>query len=206
MSKGSDDLITGDKTSTNTNIFTPSVVNTATTATNFNNGISFSSGGTVTATTFNGNLISSIKPYLQASDTTDQQPASTAPTLVTMNQTDLSSNITHSAGVVTIQVAGIYYIMAAGQCGMTVNSNINCHLWFRKNNVDIPDSNTRAHLTTTDDSVVLVTQAIVSFAVNDTLKIYQSINVTGKGAGLLHSSPAGEPEIPSMIFSMYKIF
>jgi len=298
MSKGSNDLLLGDKTSSNTSF-------TVTTATNFNNGISSSSGGTVTATTFSGtatnfnngtssssggtvtastfantggNIITysipkttytgtvadltsgqtnvystgaagnslniatyqgninlnpgsltggsgagsgsvtiagnlsvtgsisaTVQPYLQASDSTDQQPGVTTPVLVTMNSTDSSSGITHSAGVVTILTAGVYFIMAAGQTGMTTNANINCHLWFRKNDVDIPDSNTKAYLTSTNDSIVLVCQNIITFAVNDTLKIYQSINVTGKGAGLIHTAPAGEPEIPSVIFSMFKI-
>lgn len=143
--------------------------------------------------------------FLQASDSTDQEPGVTTPVMVTMNTTDDINGILHSAGVITILSAGVYFVMAAGQTGMTQNANINCHLWFRKNDVDVPDSNTRAHLTTTSDSIVLVTQNLIRFRVSDTLKVYQSINVLNKGGGLKHSTIVGEPDIPSIIFTMYRI-
>jgi hypothetical protein len=149
--------------------------------------------------------VDSATIFLQASDSTDQFPVATTPTQVTMNATDESNGILHSAGVVTILSGGVYFVMAAAQTGMTQNANINCHLWFRKNDVDIPDSNTRAHLSSTSDSIVLVTQNIIRFNAMDTLKIYQSVNVLNKGGGLHHTTPVGEPEIPSIIFSMYRI-
>jgi hypothetical protein len=144
-------------------------------------------------------------PYLQASDSTDQQPGATTPTLVTMNTTDESKGITHSAGVVTVVEAGVYFIMAAGQVGMTSNANVNCDLWMRKNDVDIPNSNTRAYLTVAVDSVVLVSQVAIRLAIADTIKVYQSVDNTGEGEGLQATAPAGEAAIPSIIFTMFKI-
>jgi len=144
-------------------------------------------------------------PYLQASDSTDQEPGVTTPVQVTMDTTDGSAGITHSAGTVTILEAGVYFIVAAGQVGMDSNANVNCHLWLRKTDVDIVNSNTRAYLTEAAGTTVLVSQVVIRLAIGDTIKVYQSVDNTGEGEGLHHSAPAGEPAIPSIIFTMYKI-
>ena len=144
-------------------------------------------------------------PYLQASDTTDQQPGVTTPVQITMDTTDESKGITHSGGTVTVVEAGVYFIVAAVQSGETNTAAINHDVWMRKSDTDIPNSNTRYNIKSTTDSVVLVAQVAIRLAIGDTIKVYQSIDTTGKGAGAQATAPAGESKIPSIIFTMYKI-
>lgn len=153
----------------------------------------------------NGRTSTPSAVYLQASDSTDQTPGVTTPVQVTMNTTDASSGITHSSGTVTIVSAGVYFIVAAAQVGVTVNTSLEVDMWFRKNDVDITNSNTRHHINTANETAVLVCQTAERLAVGDTIKIYQSVTNATKGGGIHASAPSGEPAIPSIIFTMYRV-
>ena len=110
-----------------------------------------------------------------------------------------------TSGTITVPTSGVYFIMAAGQVGEASNANVNVDMWFRKNSVDIANSNVRNFLTETLDTKVVISQAAIRLAAGDTIKVYISISLTGAGAGLRVTNPTGEPRIPSIIFTMYKI-
>ena len=168
--------------------------------------------GTVTATRGimlgDGTSLTTTKqPYIQLSDSTNQAPGTTSPTLVTFDTMDEQETFSFSptSGTITVPTSGVYFIMAGGQIGETTNSNVNVDMWFRKNTTNIANSNVRNFLTETQDTKVLVSQAAIRLAAGDTIKVYMSVDVITAGAGLRVTNPTGEPRIPSIIFTIYKI-
>lgn len=85
------------------------------------------------------------QPYIQLSDSTNQSPGTTSLVLVTFDTMDEQQifNFSPTSGTITVPLAGVYFIMAGGQVGETSNSNVNVDMWFRKNSVDIANSNVR---------------------------------------------------------------
>ena len=149
-------------------------------------------------------------PHAQLSSSLTQQPIVTTPIAVTMNQNDELSGITHSTTVNTdriiIKKKSRYFIMVAGQAGKTSGvTNANVDLWLRKNGVDIANSNTRTGLLINTDTSVLVANTIVAMNRDDYFQIMMSISALGQGAGLIASTPSGEPVIPSIIVSIYEV-
>jgi hypothetical protein len=147
----------------------------------------------------------------QLSSTVSIQPKDTKPVKVTMNSNDfINAGITHSnssnTGDVTVNEAGAYLIVASGQVGKTSgDTNCNVDLWLSQNGKDVSNSNTRASVMTKDDTIVLVSQAILQLAKGDTISTMVSVSATGQGCGLINTAPTGEPDIPAIIFSIAKI-
>lgn len=158
------------------------------------------SGGSGASTT--------VVPYIQLTDSTDQEPGVTTPVQVTMDTVDEQQGFSYSgpSGTITIPESGVYGMFAAGQVGKDSGSSVvNVNVWLRKNDVDIDNSNVRNSIKQSDDTKVVLTQNAIRFSINDTLKIYFSVSDATKGAGLKVFNPAGEPRIPSIIFTMFKI-
>ena len=134
---------------------------------------------------------------------TETQTSGTAPKLVSLNQTDSAKEIENNKGVVTIKQAGTYFVMAAGQAGGTSGKDKgNVRLWVRQNGTDVANSNTEQ---TIDGSFtgVLVCQGVMECNAGDKVELLQS--ATGKGLGMIASTPKGEPVVPSMILSIVKV-
>ncbi len=152
-----------------------------------------------------------VTPAAQLSSTESLQPTDTMPVVVTMNSNDyINEGITHSnttnTGDVIVNEAGAYLIVAAGQVGKTSGDTLcNVDLWLRQNGEDVANSNTRASVISANDTVVLVSQAILPLNQNDTINAMISVSATDQGCGLINTTPPGEPNIPSMIFSIAKI-
>jgi len=147
----------------------------------------------------------------QLSSTVSIQPNDTKPVKVTMNSNDfINAGITHSntsnTGDVIVNEPGAYLIVAAGQVGKTSGTtNCNVDLWLSQNGKDVSNSNTRASIMTKDDTIVLVSQAIMQLAKGDNISAMLSVSATGQGCGLINTAPPGEPDIPAIIFSIAKI-
>lgn len=152
-----------------------------------------------------------VTPAAQLSSTTSIQPTSTTPVVVTMNSNDyINQGITHSntsnTGDIIVNEAGAYLVVAAGQVGKTSgNTNCNVDLWLRQNDKDVSNSNTRASVISTNDTIVLVSQAILPLNKGDKINTVISVSSTGQGCGLINTAPSGEPDIPAIIFSIAKI-
>lgn len=149
-------------------------------------------------------------PHAQLSSTVTQQPIVTTPVLITMNQNDDLSGITHSTTInsdrIIIRKKTTYFILAAAQVGKTSGTtNVNIDIWLRKNGVDVPNSNTRAGIVLSTDTQVLVSQTIVDMNKDDYFQIMLSVSSLSQGAGIIASSPSGEPAIPSIIVSIYEV-
>jgi hypothetical protein len=150
------------------------------------------------------------KPVAQLSSTVSQQPASTTPVAITMNVNDLLQGIDHSTSVnpsrVVVKKKGKYLVMAAAQIGKTSGvTNNNIDIYMKINGADVANSNTRSGLLIATDTSVLISQAILELNVGDYVETFLSISVTGQGAGIIATAPAGEPVIPSIIFTMYEV-
>lgn len=157
--------------------------------------------------------INNFSVYAQLSDTSDQQPLTVDPVPVKFNSNDFLSGTKHSAESdsenIEIIHDGVYFIVAAGQVGRTSGSLLRfIDLWMSVNGKDVANSNTRASIPASlvvGDTYVLVCQAVMPLRAGDILRIMLSVSAINNGMGLLTTKPAGEPIIPSIIFSMYRI-
>ena len=111
-----------------------------------------------------------------------------------------------NAADVIVNKEGSYLIVASGQVGKT-SGNITCNvnLWLKQNGQDVGNSNTRFAVNTKNDTVVLVSQAIMPLKMNDTINTMMSVSQPNQGCGLINTLPTGEPDIPAIIFSIVRI-
>ena len=150
-------------------------------------------------------------PAAQLSHTISIQPNVTKPIYVPMNSNDyINGGITHSStrnpADVIINQDGSYLIVAAGQVGMTSGSTTcNVDLWLSQNGEYVGNSNTRASVNAVNDTIVLVSQAIMPLKANDIINTVMSVSATNQGCGLINTAPPSEPNIPAIIFSLVRI-
>jgi len=150
-------------------------------------------------------------PTAQLSHTKSIQPKNTKPVFVNMDSNDyLNAGITHSTSRnnadVIVNKDGTYLIVAAGQVGKTSgNTTCNVDLWLRQNTQMVGNSNTRASVNAVNDTIVLVSQAIMPLKVNDNINTMMSVSATDQGCGLIDTAPSTEPNIPAIIFSIVRI-
>jgi hypothetical protein len=155
--------------------------------------------------------MAAITPAAQLSHTVSIQPNVTKPVYVPMNSNDyINGGITHSnsrnPADVMVNEEGTYLIVAAGQVGKTSGSTTcNVDLWLSQNGEFVANSNTRASVNTVNDTIVLVSQAIMPLKANDTINTVMSVSATGQGCGLINTLPPNEPNIPAIIFSIIRI-
>ena len=152
-----------------------------------------------------------LTPTAQLSHTKSIQPKVTKPVFVNMDSNDyLNGGITHSTSRnnadVIVNKEGTYLIVAAGQVGKTSgNTTCNVDLWLAQNTQMVGNSNTRASVNTVNDTIVLVSQAVLPLKANDTINTLLSVSAAGQGCGLIDTAPSGEPNIPAIIFSIVRI-
>jgi hypothetical protein len=150
-------------------------------------------------------------PASQLSHTESIQPNVTRPVFVPMNSNDyINGGITHSdtrnAADVIVNQDGTYLIVAAGQVGKTSgNTTCNVDLWLSQNGEFVANSNTRASVNTVNDTIVLVSQAIMPLKANDTINTMMSVSATNQGCGLINIAASDEPNIPAIILSIVRI-
>ena len=154
---------------------------------------------------------SAFTPAAQLSHTKSIQPSVTKPVVVPMDSNDyINGGVTHSstrnAGDVIVNQDGSYLIVAAGQVGKTSGSTTcNVDLWLGQNGKFVANSNTRASVNVVNDTIVLVSQAIMPLKANDIINTVMSVSATNQGCGLINTTPPGEPNIPAIIFSIVRI-
>ena len=150
-------------------------------------------------------------PAAQLSHTISIQPNVTRPIFVPMNSNDyINGGITHSdtrnPADVIINQDGSYLIVAAGQVGKTSgNTTCNVDLWLSQNGQYVANSNTRAAVNTANDTIVLVSQAIMPLKANDTINTMMSVSAANQGCGLINTALPSEPTIPAIIFTIVRI-
>ena len=135
----------------------------------------------------------------------ENQIGGTTPKVVTLNQDDALKGITNSKGVVTFKEAGAYFVMAAAQVGSAdAKGKGTVRMWMRQNGQDVANSNTEQTIAT-GFTAVLVCQGVAEIKAGDKLEVAFSVSSGGEGLGLIVSKPKGEPVVPSLIFSAFKV-
>lgn len=129
---------------------------------------------------------------------------------MTFNQNDQLQGLTHSTvtntGSITVSKTGVYAIFAGAQVGKESGATtINADMWIRVNNVDVVNSNVRNSVKQADDTKVLINTSGILLNAGDYVNVMQSVDSVGAGAGLIVTSPVGEPVIPSIILTMYEM-
>jgi hypothetical protein len=143
----------------------------------------------------------SAASYLQASSTDEQLAADAKPKVVTMNSTDASKNIKQDKGVVTVNESGAFFLIAAAQVGGKAKGLV--RMWMRVNGKDVDNSNTEQIITDPSFTAVLVCQGVAELKRGD--KVTVVFSGSEPGVGLVVKKPAGEPVVPSVIFSGWRI-
>ncbi|TKB89649.1 MAG: hypothetical protein E8D41_13710 [Nitrospira sp.] len=141
-----------------------------------------------------------LASFLQASNNEEQLAKDTKPNVVTM-KTDAGGGLTNKNGVVSVRADGAYFLMAAAQVGGKVAGSV--RLWFRVNGKDVANSNTEQVIPDASFTAVLVSQGVQLLRNGDTIEVVYS--GSAPGLGLIVKKPEGEPVVPSIIFSAFKV-
>ncbi len=141
--------------------------------------------------------------YLQASSEEDQiVKEANKPTMVTMASTDAAKGIKNNKGVVILDQSGTYFTIVGVQVGSRGGTGL-VRLWFQTNGKDVDNSNCEQLIPTPDFTTVMISQGVGEYKKGD--KVNAMISGSAPGIGLVYKKPAGEPAVPSVIFSAWKI-
>src|SRR5215471_3254328 len=140
--------------------------------------------------------------YIQASSEQDQIAQDTKPHQITMNSTDAAKGLKNANGVVTLDQTGTYFTIVGVQVGSRGGTGL-VRLWFQTNGKDADNSNCEQLVPTPEFTTVMISQGVGEFKKGD--KVNAMISGSGAGIGLVYKKPAGEPAVPSVIFSAWKI-
>ena len=141
--------------------------------------------------------------YIQGSSEQDQivkEP--NKPQLVTMNSTDAAKGLKNANGVVTLDQSGTYFTIVGVQVGSRGGTGL-VRLWFQTNGKDADNSNCEQTVPDKDFTAVMISQGVGEYKKGD--KVSMMYSGSAPGIGLVFRKPAGEPAIPSVIFSAWKI-
>src|ERR1700730_18156844 len=140
--------------------------------------------------------------YIQASSEEDQIATDTKPKLVTMASTDAAKGIKNNKGVVILDQTGTYFTILCVK-GWTRGGTGLVRLWFQTNGKDVDNSNCEQMVPTPDFTTVMISQGVGEYKKGD--KINAMYSGSAPGIGLVYKKPPGEPAVPSVIFSAWKI-
>lgn len=135
------------------------------------------------------------------------QSATAQVNLAAMEMVDGIENIGRAPTNITINTAGFYFLIAAGQAGATkltsIDGNQFVDIWFIRNGVPVPNSTARITVGQFITGIV-VTQNLMALNQNDKLSV--GFAASAPSFGLIATPKRGNiPAIPSIIFTLYKI-
>ena len=146
--------------------------------------------------------------YLQLSSAKTQRGI--GPNKVQMELKDAGENITfdprRSMTDITIEIPGAYFIIAAPQINQPSNhiKTGSFDMWLRVNDYDVNNSNIRYSFPIALDATdVVVGQGVACYEKGDVITLIFSGTI--EDVGLVAIVPEGEPLIPSVIFSMFRV-
>lgn len=141
--------------------------------------------------------------YIQASSEEDQiVAAANKPQLITMKSTDAAKGLKNNNGVVILDQTGTYFTIVGVQVGSRGGTGL-VRLWFQTNGKDADNTNCEQQVPTPDYTTVMISQGVGEYKKGD--KINAMMSGSAAGIGLVYKKPAGEPAVPSVIFSAWKI-
>jgi len=142
-------------------------------------------------------------------DTTDQTAASTTTAYaVTLNTTDVSSGVSvKNSSEIHVEQDGYYNFQYSIQLANDDNATQDVDIWFRKNGVDIADSNSRFGLAPRKSAgdpyhVIAALNFVVSLQAGDYVQVYwRTSNVNTYIEYYSAPSSPTRPAIPSVILT-----
>src|SRR5205807_9515014 len=120
---------------------------------------------------------------------------------VTVKSTEGEKNIKMEKGVVRVNEIGAFFIIAAAQVGGKGKGLV--RMLMRVNGKDVDNSNTEQLIADPSFTAVLVSQGVAELKRGDRIEVIFS--GSEPGIGLVVKKPAGEPVVPSIIFSGWRI-
>jgi len=147
--------------------------------------------------------------YAQLSSSMSQL-ASVGGALVKMDSNDALGGLEHDdkgqSPDVTIKADGVYFMVAAIQVGKVSGEGDDyIDVWMKQNGKDVDNSGCRQVIKDPKFTTVLVCQGIAECKAGDKFNVVISSNSADNGVGIVKIAPKGEPAIPSIIFSIFKI-
>jgi len=115
---------------------------------------------------------------------------------------DVSVSQDRDKGIVTLNETGTYFTIVGVQVGSRGGTGL-VRLWFQTNGKDADNSNCEQMVATPDFTTVMISQGVGEYKKGD--KINAMFSGSAPGIGLVYKKPAGEPAVPSVIFSAWKI-
>lgn len=148
-------------------------------------------------------------PYGAFYDTTDQTAASTTTAYaITLNGTTISNGVSvENNSQITFAYEGVYNIQFSIQLANDDNAAQDIDIWFRKNGVDISNSNSRFGLAPRKSAgdpyhVIGSLNFVDSFTENDYVELYwRTSNTSAYIESYTASSSPTRPAIPSVILT-----
>jgi hypothetical protein len=141
--------------------------------------------------------------YIQASSEEDQiVKDANKPQIVTMKSTDAAKGIKNNNGVIILDQSGTYFTIVGVQVGSRGGTGL-VRLWFQTNGKDVDNSNCEQQVPTPEYTTVMISQGVGEYKKGD--KVNAMISGSATGIGLVYKKPTGEPAVPSVIFSAWKI-
>ena len=149
--------------------------------------------------------------YAELSDSTDQEfAAPDTPFSIKFDTNDEISGITHSITTdsenISIVTTGVYTMFAQPQVATGAGGAGKFHMWLQKNTgggfADIPNTNIELSLASQEENVIPLATTFLLDA-GDVIRLRAS--VSDVRIKLHAQTPAGEPAIPSIIFTMFMI-
>lgn len=133
------------------------------------------------------------------------QPASNAVNLASLETVDGIQNIGSALNKITVKDSGYYFVIAAGQVGAVTSTSAGgtVDLWFVKNGTALPNTGSRASVSSQLTSVI-VCQTIVPLNAGDSISV--GFGASNPAFGLVAIPSAnGRPAITSMTFTIYRL-
>ena len=138
-------------------------------------------------------------PYGAFSSNQDQTATINTATLMTLNTTDFSNQVSIASSKITVQNAGIYNLQFSAQFQNTDTAFQDVYIWLQQNGVDISGSTGFVSIPNrhagTDGHAIVGWNYFLSMAASDYVEIYWS--VPNAAVTIQHLAASGSPTKPS---------
>lgn len=146
-------------------------------------------------------------PYGAFSSDQDQTATANTATLMTLNTTDFSNEVTISSSKITVANAGIYNLQFSAQFQNTDTAFQDVYIWLRQNGTDIPGSTGFISVPNrhagTDGHSIIGWNYFLNMAASDYIEIYWSVpNVAVTIQYLAASGTPTKPSTQSVVATM----
>ncbi len=138
-------------------------------------------------------------PYGAFSSNQDQTATANTATLMTLNTTDFSNQVSIASSKITVQNAGIYNLQFSTQFQNTDTAFQDVYIWLQQNGVDISGSTGFVSIPNrhagTDGHAIVGWNYFLYMEASDYVEIYWSIPNTA--VSIQHLAASGSPTKPS---------